>query len=155
MVVELFSSEKGGRCVFSARTFRSIRTTTLFVELLRGSPPLLGAELFLFFFFNAWDGITWEFFHDLRVLHGEICVGFFSSLFLLLFFFSFLRNPPHRKKSQASISMLARTYVSLFTRISRAQLSRHINDFSTSLKVGQFLVLYSRIVPLYVDVVRF
>lgn len=103
MVVELFSSEKGGRCVFSARTFRSIRTTTLFVELLRGSPPLLGAELFLFFFLTAWDGITWEFFHDLRVLHGEICVGFFSSLFLLLlFFFSFLRNPPHRKKSQAS-----------------------------------------------------
>lgn len=105
--VELFSSQKGGRCVFSARRFVSIRTTTLFVELLRGSPPLLGAELF---FLTAWDGITWEFFHDLRVLHGEICVGFFSlSLFLLpffLFFFFLFCGILRIEKSQASISML-------------------------------------------------
>lgn len=138
--VELFSSQKGGRCVFSARRFVSIRTTTLFVELLRGSPPLLGAELF---FLTAWDGITWEFFHDLRVLHGEICVGFFSlSLFLLpFFFFSFLRNPPHRKIS--SFDLDARTPTFHFSRVQfqETQLSRRINDFSTALKVGQFLVL--------------
>lgn len=114
--VELFSSQKGGRCVFSARRFVSIRTTTLFVELLRGSPPLLGAELF---FLTAWDGITWEFFHDLRVLHGEICVGFFSlSLFLLPFFlfFFFFSAESSASKNLKLRSRCSYTYVSLFTR---------------------------------------
>lgn len=81
--------------------------------------------------------------------------AFFPLFFFFFFSFLFCGILRIEKNLKLQISMLARTYVSLFTRISRAQLSRHINDFSTSLKVGQFLVLYSRIVPLYVDVVRF
>lgn len=40
-----------------------------------------------FFFLTAWDGITWEFFHDLRVSRGEI-----RALFSFFFFFLFPRN---------------------------------------------------------------
>lgn len=108
LVMELFSSEKGGRCVFSARRFRSIRTTTLFVELLRGSPPLLGAELFLFFFFNC---VGWNHVGILSRLacfaRWNLC-GLFSLSFSSSFFLFFSAESSASKKI-SSFDLDART----------------------------------------------
>lgn len=65
---------------FSIRTQQNFIRST-FARLSSASR----SATFFFFFLTAWDGITWEFFHDLRVSRGEICVRAFFSLFLLSF----------------------------------------------------------------------
>lgn len=119
LVMELFSSEKGGRCVFSARRFRSIRTTTLFVELLRGSPPLLGAELFLFFFFNC---VGWNHVGILSRLacfaRWNLC-GLFSLSFSSSFFLFFSAESSASKKISSFRSRCSHEPTFHFSRVFR------------------------------------